>query len=364
MDRRAPRRGLAAGLLAGLLTVAAMYVVAGLAGLQPLPELLQQPLLAVLPGPVFGFLIDTLQHAGKVLEEVGLIAALVAGFALLGAADGSLRPRFGSLATLGVAAFGWLAVVLVLLPVSGQGLLGLAGGLTQPLVWVLLLVVFGVALNTLQEALRAPGDRDVDLDRRRLLTWVPLGIGGASLVVLAARLAPGWVQTVFHPAEAGLAGFTPELTPAGHFYVVSKNFQDPSVAEQGWRLEVDGLVDNPLSLDYAALAAIAPASEYVTLECVSNDVGGALISTGRFTGVPLADMAAMAKPQGGAAAVNFSAADGYTESLPLSLVRASPEILVAYQLDGQPLPREHGFPARILIPGHYGMKGPKWLQRI
>src|SRR5215472_5548036 len=187
VERPAPRRGLAAYLLAGLLTLAAMYIAVGLAGLQPLPELLQQPLLAVLPGPVFGFLIDTLQHAGKVLEEIGLIAALVIGFALLGAADGSLRPRFGGLATVGVAALGWLVVVLVLLPVSGQGFLGLGGGLAQPLIWILLLGVFGVTLNTLQDALR-PGDDAVDLDRRRLLGWVPLGVAGASLVVLAGRL--------------------------------------------------------------------------------------------------------------------------------------------------------------------------------
>src|SRR5207249_2108820 len=97
------------------------------------------------------------------------------------------------------------------------------------------------------------------------------------------------------------------------------------------------LVDSPFSLDYAALKAIPSADEVVTLECISNTVGGDLISTARFSGVPLQDLLARAGVQAGARGVNFSAADGYTESLPLELVRSSPEILVAYLLDGKPL---------------------------
>src|SRR5579871_194695 len=142
-----PRRGLIAGLLAGLATVALMYVVTGLVGLQPLPELLQQPLLAILPGPVFGFLIDTLQHAGKVVEEIGLIALVVLGLGGLGALDAVLRPRFGAASAYLVAALGWLVVALALLPVSGQGLLGLDQGITQPALWAALMAVFGVALG-------------------------------------------------------------------------------------------------------------------------------------------------------------------------------------------------------------------------
>ena len=88
------------------------------------------------------------------------------------------------------------------------------------------------------------------------------------------------------------------------------------------------------------------------------------MSTGAFTGAPLRDVVAMASPQAQASWVAFRARDGYTESLPLSTIQASPEILVAYELGGAPLPAQHGYPARILIPGHYGMKGPKWLDAI
>jgi hypothetical protein len=88
------------------------------------------------------------------------------------------------------------------------------------------------------------------------------------------------------------------------------------------------------------------------------------MSTGRFTGVRLRDLLEKAGPQAGGTWAAFKARDGYAESIPISLVQGAPEILVAYDLDGAPLPMGHGFPARMLIPGHYGMKGPKWLDSI
>src|SRR5260370_5158528 len=88
------------------------------------------------------------------------------------------------------------------------------------------------------------------------------------------------------------------------------------------------------------------------------------MSAGGFTGVRLSDLLAMAGPRTNGTWAAFKARDGYAESLPLSLIQGAPELLVAYDLDGAPLPEAHGFPARILLPGHYGMKGPKWLNSI
>jgi hypothetical protein len=150
----------------------------------------------------------------------------------------------------------------------------------------------------------------------------------------------------------------------GNFYVVSKNFADPVVDAAGWTLTVHGLVQNPQRLTLDSLRALPAVSEYVTLECISNNVGGGQISTGLFGGVPLNSVLDLAGVHSAATLVAFRSRDGYTESLPLSLVRQSPEILVAHSLDGAPLPSQHGFPARILVPGHYGMKGPKWVEDI
>src|SRR5258708_11221951 len=88
------------------------------------------------------------------------------------------------------------------------------------------------------------------------------------------------------------------------------------------------------------------------------------MSTGSFTGVRLADLLTVAAARASGTWVAFTAVDGYTESIPVSLVRAAPEIIVAYDLDNAPLPAKHGFPARMVIPGLYGMNGPKWLTRI
>ena len=209
------------------------------------------------------------------------------------------------------------------------------------------------------------GQSAVDLGRRRLLGAVPVGIAAVSIGGLALRLFPDWRQAIFNPPESGLRGISPRITPVGNFYVVSKNlFVDPTVDGQSWRLHIGGLVDKTLSLSLADLRALPATQEYVTMECISNNVGGGQISTGNFKGVALRDLVAMAGPQAHATWIAFKARDGYTESIPLSLVTAAPEVLVAYELNDAALPMNHGFPARVLIPGHYGMKGPKWLDGI
>jgi DMSO/TMAO reductase YedYZ molybdopterin-dependent catalytic subunit len=366
MGAEGARRGAWAGLVAGLGAVAAMYVAALLTGMRALPDLLQQQILSVMPGPVFGFLIDNLQHAGKVIEEAGLIAAMVAMLAGLGAAAGYITvtrgtPRAGLIA----GAVAWLLVALVALPLAGEGLLGLNSGLTTPVVWALVFVVYWLVWEYAWTQ-RAPAGAEapVDVDRRRIVTLVPVLIGAGSLLLIGALKVPDWLRAVVAPPESGLTGPVPEITPVGNFYRVSKNFTDPVVSARRWSLSVSGAVNRSLRLSYQDLQAVPSVSQYVTLECISNDVGGDLMSTGKFTGVPLRDLLTMAEPRSGAAAVNFHARDGYTESLPLSIVMDTPEIMVVHKLDDAALADMHGFPARMLIPGRYGMKGPKWLEEI
>jgi DMSO/TMAO reductase YedYZ molybdopterin-dependent catalytic subunit len=360
--RTAALRGFGWGALAGLVLVTLMYLASLLLGLRPLPQLLNQPLLALMPGFVFGFLIDTLQHAGKVVEEFGLIVAMIAGLGVLGSAWALAGLRWHSqYLALGFAAFGWLVVTAILLPLCGVGFLGLNDGPTTPLVWAALFAVYSVVLQLGGPAASPEG---VDQARRRLLSAVPIAIGVASLGVLAVRLLPDWYRAIFNPPEAGLRGPSPEITPIENFYVVSKNFSDPVISGQTWSLAVGGMVDRPMRLSLTELRALAASTEYVTLACISNNVGGELMSTGSFTGVSLRDLVAMAAPKPQGTWVAFKARDGYSESLPMSLVQGAPEILVAYQLDGVPLPMNHGFPARVIIPGRYGMKGPKWLDSI
>jgi len=288
-------RGFGWGALAGLALVALMYLANLLLGLRPLPQLLNQPLLSLMPGFVFGFLIDTLQHAGKVVEELGLIVAMIAGLGVLGSAWALAGLRWHSqYLALGFAAFGWLVVTAILLPLCGAGFLGLNDGPTTPLVWATLFVAYSVVLQLGGGAISQDG---VDQGRRRLLGAMPIAIGAVSLGVLGFRLLPDWYRAIFTPPESGLRGPSPEITPIENFYVVSKNFSDPSIAEQGWSLSVGGMVERPMRLSLSDLRALSGSTEYVTMECISNNVGGDLMSTGSFTGVRLLDLVAMAKPK-------------------------------------------------------------------
>jgi DMSO/TMAO reductase YedYZ molybdopterin-dependent catalytic subunit len=361
--RQAALRGFGWGAIAGLALIALMYLADLVLGLRPLPQLLNQPLLSLMPGFVFGFLIDTLQHAGKVVEELGLIVAMVVGLGVLGAAW-AWTSRFWHFqySALAFAAAGWLFVTAILLPVSGSGFLGLGDGLTTPLIWGALFAVYGTILQLGAEPIDSP--RGADLGRRRVLSVMPVTIAAVSIGVLALRLVPNWYKAIFNPPESGLSGVSPALTPIQNFYVVSKNFSDPSIDGRAWKLTVGGLVDKPLTLSLSDLRGLPGATEYVTMECISNNVGGQLMSTGSFSGVRLRELLALASPKATGTWAAFKANDGYAESLPMSLIQGAPEILVAYDLDGAPLPVSHGFPARMLIPGHYGMKGPKWLESI
>jgi DMSO/TMAO reductase YedYZ molybdopterin-dependent catalytic subunit len=166
---------------------------------------------------------------------------------------------------------------------------------------------------------------------------------------------------------------TPPITSNADFYIVTKNAAgDPLVDADSWRLIVDGEVNRPVQLNYRTLVALPAVEITKTLECVSNLTSGCnltvfgcdLISTARWKGARLSDIVALAgglKP--GAVGLAFTSLDEFSAGLPATVV-LDPETLIVYEMNGEPLPREHGFPARLLVPGRYGMKDPKWLAGI
>jgi DMSO/TMAO reductase YedYZ molybdopterin-dependent catalytic subunit len=197
-----------------------------------------------------------------------------------------------------------------------------------------------------------------------------LGDNGGGPLARPAGAAP--VSAVAVPAEpateratfAGIEGLVPELTPNRLHYTVDESIIDPDIDTADWRLRIDGLVGGPVELTYEQLLSMAATEQIVTLVCISNYIGGELVGTAKWTGVPLAEVLARAggvKP--GAVRVAFHAVGGYTDSLPLdkAMDRAT---VVAYGMNGVALPRAHGYPARIIAPGIYGMKNVKWLERI
>ncbi|MBI4303327.1 MAG: sulfite oxidase, partial [Chloroflexi bacterium] len=146
-------------------------------------------------------------------------------------------------------------------------------------------------------------------------------------------------------------------------YIVSKNSLDPKVDIKYWRLEVDGLVENPLTFDYEQLKKLPAVAQYLTLECISNPVGGDQIGNALWKGVRMRDLLLQAGAKSSAIKVVLYGEDEYSDSIALS--KAMEEgTLLAYEMNGETLTNGHGFPVRLLVPGIYGMKNVKWLTRI
>jgi DMSO/TMAO reductase YedYZ molybdopterin-dependent catalytic subunit len=160
-----------------------------------------------------------------------------------------------------------------------------------------------------------------------------------------------------------LTGLSHEVFTAKDFYTVSKNIIDPSVDPAGWSLKIDGLVERPASYAYADLKALPSYSDYYTLQCISNTVGGDLWGNAHWKGVRLVELLGRAGLKAGVRKIVFHAEDGYTDSIALDAA-LRPDTLLAYEMNGEALVKEHGAPARLLVPGIYGMKNVKWITRI
>ncbi len=180
----------------------------------------------------------------------------------------------------------------------------------------------------------------------------------------APGATPKGITSSATSSDWNIPGLGPEVTPTKDFYVVSKNFfSDPVVDPNRWTLQIGGLVKKPYTLTYNQLLKLPYEDRYETLVCISNEVGGDLIGNASWRGVSLRDLIAAAEPDPKTVKVVFTAADGYTDSIPFQRAM-TPANLLAYSMNGEPLVPGHGAPARLLIPGIYGMKNVKWLTKI
>ena len=200
--------------------------------------------------------------------------------------------------------------------------------------------------------------------RRR---FVALGIGAALALAVGSTLRRLFRMGTFSYDGRQYGGpkvqkITP-IRPDDEFYQVSKNLVDPDVARDSWRLDIVGQVENPRVYSFADIAAMPAVEQETTLLCISYGVGSGLCSNAVWKGVPLPILLAQVKPKPNVTTVLFRAADGYYETFRFE--KAMEETtLVAYEMNGEPLPRRHGFPLRLIVPGLYGEKNPKWLTRI
>jgi DMSO/TMAO reductase YedYZ molybdopterin-dependent catalytic subunit len=217
------------------------------------------------------------------------------------------------------------------------------------------------------------------LDRRHFL--IRVGGAVATIVVLGAEVSD--ILT----ADAGLGTPTPvkapvpfpnadspvkpapgtrlEYTPVPDFYRVDIDLEPPSIDGSTWRLKIGGLVDRPVSLTLDQVKTrYASIDQFATLSCVSNPVGGPLTSTTLWTGPPFRDVLASVGVQPQASYAHLLAQDGFDEVVDLATIQGDGRIVLAHTWNGGPLPTAHGFPLRVFLPGHYGMKQPKWITEV
>lgn len=200
---------------------------------------------------------------------------------------------------------------------------------------------------------------------RRLLQTPATEVARQAVTLPTVPAGPAAAVPVPPGAELGLDQLTPLVTPTEDFYRIDEALVLPSVDLSSWRLRIDGMVDQPFELSYDDLLAEPLVERYVTLACVSNQVGGSLIGTARWLGVPLARLLERAGVQPGADQLVGRSVDGFTVGFPTELALDGRDALVAIGMNGEPLPRRHGFPARLIVPGLYGyVSATKWLRSI
>jgi len=155
---------------------------------------------------------------------------------------------------------------------------------------------------------------------------------------------------------------TKPITPNEEFYVTSYR-SPPTIRLHSWSLALKGLIERPVTLTYEQLVEKSAVSRVVTLECVGNTIGGEFISTAEWSGVPLRSLLEESGISKQAYDVVFRAADGFTDSITVDRAMLG-DVIIAHKMNGVPLPEGHGFPARAIVPGHYGMKSVQWLTEI
>jgi DMSO/TMAO reductase YedYZ molybdopterin-dependent catalytic subunit len=358
-----------AGAVAALAGTAAAELLTSVLNARATPiQAVAEVVIDKTPGPVAEALIHVVGRNDKPFLAAGITIAVV----LLGALAGVLTARrkiYGFLVfvAMGIVAF---AAEVSRPDFTPYSVLPLALGV---LVWVVLLEFLTSA---------AAPQPTVESSRRRFL----LSAGGVALAAVVVGVGGRWVGRSRRAVEAarerlhlpvtrgvvpagaeGAHGPTPEglspwRTPNRDFYRIDTAVVLPAVDPDTWRLRIHGMVDREITLSYGDLVDRQLTEAWVTLCCVSNPVGGDLIGNAWWSGVRIADLLQEAGVHPDADAVEQTSADGWTCGTPVQALTDGRNAMLAVAMNGRPLPVEHGFPVRMVVPGLYGfVSATKWL---
>jgi DMSO/TMAO reductase YedYZ molybdopterin-dependent catalytic subunit len=359
-----------AGLLAGIGGLATSYLTAALLGLRGNPVTdVGQLVIRLTPGAIAEDAISAVKHKDKPLLVLGVLVVTL----LLFAGCGLLARRSPGAGVAGFLGLGVLGLV------ANQSQYGApATGILPVLVGVL---TWLGSLSLLTSPLRPQPYRDLDPQRRFVLAASGVGLGtlvlgglgwkagGHRRAVDSARasLKLTGVTSPKPPAgvEVGLDGVTPWQTSVSSFYRIDTALVPPAISPADWSVRIHGMVDHEVTLTYHDLLKRPCHELWLTLNCVSNPVGGDLISNAWWSGVLLKDLLAEAGVRAGADAVKQTSDDGWTCGTPLSALTDDRGAMLAIAMNGDPLPIEHGFPVRTVVPGLYGyVSACKWVRDL
>ena len=229
----------------------------------------------------------------------------------------------------------------------------------------LLLLQKWVTTRQLSKEVKSPDSDQLGMERRKILRLGVVGAAAALIVFFGFNR----LTRRSSPPDIIPSNLTPDsfleltVTPNDLFYRIDINVVSPTIDTESWRLKVHGLVDNPLELSYTDLQTFPSDERYATLECISNPIGGDLISNALWKGVPLKHILDHAQVQSDAVYIVFQCGDNYDVGIPLEKGLEIGTIL-AYDMNGVPLPVDHGAPIRAVVPGIYGMMNAKWITEI
>jgi DMSO/TMAO reductase YedYZ molybdopterin-dependent catalytic subunit len=323
------------------------------------------------PGPVKEFAIQLFSTADKLFLAVAVLI-VIATIAAITASYETRRRPIGSIA-MGAAGL-----------IGAAAVLSRAEGTLIDVIPTVVGTVCGIAVLRLLTSGRivdAPEPEDgTDPGRRLSLAALGLlglgvfsGVGGAlwsrrlhsvagdrdTFVLPRPNIPAPPINPAVQPAGLSTPTF---ITSNGDFYRIDTALSVPQLSQQEWRLKIHGMVDHEMTYSFADLDDVEVIEKVATLTCVSNPVGGDLISNATWTGYRVRDLLAKAGIHADADMVLSTSIDGFTAGTPVEALTDNRDALLAISMNGQPLPIEHGYPARLVVPGLYGyVSATKWV---
>lgn len=364
------------GLATGLAGLATSYVAAAALTIRESPVVaVAEWIIRLTPGNVAETAIRLLEHLDKPALITGILLFLLVAFAVAG-----IQARHALWRGLLVFAALTLVGAVAVTSRTGAAPLDLVPLLVGFATWWGVLSWVAGLLHRHSPAIRADADPGATALSRRgvLLQLGAVVAASAALGVLGRLVGRGRRQVeatrelvrldgVSNPvvpqtANVGLRGVTPWRTPNSEFYLIHTAITAPSIDPTSWRLRIHGMVDRELVVTYQDLLDRQLTEAWVTLNCVSNPVGGDLIGNAWWSGVRVAELLAEAGVRPGADAVLQTSQDGWTCGTPLAALTDDRAAMLAVGMNGAALPIDHGFPVRTIVPGLYGfVSACKWV---